>query len=266
MSEVGAYKALILAAGFGSRLMPLTKEVPKSMVALSGKSLLQRQLDTLARVGESEVTLLGGYKASKLKSFGKPVVMNEEFSTTNMVSSMFCADSLFDGEEDLIVSYGDIVYNDNVLEELLSASGDIVVVSDRAWEDLWSLRMDDILSDVETFKVGGEDKLLELGLKPKSIQEVQGQYIGLVKYSKAVQKGVLDFYRGLPVDQHYDGQSHAQMYMTSFIQQLINNRFDVRVSWIDGGWLEVDTTDDLAIYESSIKAGGRPGSYSHGAE
>ncbi|NNL95809.1 MAG: NTP transferase domain-containing protein, partial [Xanthomonadales bacterium] len=100
-------KLLILAAGMGTRLKPLTDDKPKVLTELNGKTLLQRQLDTAHEAGVHDVVLIGGYLADQLRGFGAELVINEDYATTNMVQSLFCARSHFGN--DFIMSYGDIV-------------------------------------------------------------------------------------------------------------------------------------------------------------
>lgn len=243
-------RAVILAAGFGSRLMPLTKDRPKGMVALAGMPLLVRQLGVLRECGVKDIALVGGYLVEKLNPLGLPVFLNANYEATNMVESLMSARELFDGSSDLIMAYGDIVYEPRVLKTLLQTQGDVVVAADRNWEALWSARMEDYASDVETFLIGDDGCVKELGRRPKQLADVEAQYIGLVNFPAATQKRVLDFYDGLDKQAMYDGQPFPKMYMTSFIQQMIDAGWVVCPALIDGGWLEVDTLEDMQRYET----------------
>ena len=70
--------------------------------------------------------------------------------------------------EDLIIAYGDIVYEPTVLQSLLDTQGEMVITADLDWKKLWSLRMDNPLDDAETFKINQDGFVVELGKKPKS--------------------------------------------------------------------------------------------------
>ena len=98
-----------------------------------------------------------------------------------------------------------------------------------------------------------DGKIIELGKKPKNYEEIQGQYIGLIKISKNIVKKVIKFYEKLPKDKMYDNKDFNNMYMTSFIQLIIDNLNDVYPVYIDGGWLEIDTIEDRNMYESKEK-------------
>jgi len=84
-------RAIILAAGQGTRLAPHTNDRPKCLVELAGQSMLSRQLAVLGELGIDDIVLVGGYRSDQLAGFGHKVVRNQDFATTNMVHSLFCA-------------------------------------------------------------------------------------------------------------------------------------------------------------------------------
>lgn len=249
-------RAVILAAGFGSRLMPLTSDRPKGMVSLLGIPMLARQIAILRKNGISDISIVGGYLAQRLDTLALPVIPNPAYETTNMVESLMCARALMDGKQDLIMAYGDIVYEPGVLKALLRENGDVVVTADRGWRRLWSARMENYASDVETFRLSKDGGVAELGHRPKTLDEVEAQYIGLVRFPASSHAQLLAFYDGLDRQGIYDGQPFKKMYMTSFIQQLIDAGWNVRPALIENGWLEVDTLEDLKRYEILAAEGG----------
>jgi choline kinase len=248
-------KAVILAAGVGSRLMPLTSDRPKGMVALMGLPMLARQIAVLRAGGVEDITVVGGYRIDCLDALGLPVIANPGYDSTNMVESLMRARSLFDGEHDVIMAYGDIVYEPRVLAVLLQTPGEVVVTADLGWQRLWSARMEDYASDVESFRLRADGGLAELGKRPGSLAEVEAQYIGLVRFPAACHARLLAFYDGLDREARYDGQPFQKMYMTSFIQQLVDRGWDVRPAFIENGWLEVDSVEDLRRYTALATAG-----------
>lgn len=241
-------RAVILAAGFGSRLRPLTDTKPKCMVELAGKTVLDRQLANFRACGVSDVSLVLGHGADSVNLAGLRIFLNPRYATTNMVASLFAAEALMDGSADIIVSYGDIVYERRVLDAILGSGAAVSVCVDLKWRRYWQLRMDDPLLDAETLKIGNDGRLIELGRKPRSYSEIEAQYIGLIKFRADQMAAIRKFYHGLDRDQLYEGKSIDQMYMTTFIQLLIDSSFDVRPVRIEGGWLEIDTLEDLDLY------------------
>jgi len=242
---------LILAAGEGSRLRPLTNDRPKGLVSLLGKPLVSRQIDILRASGVEDIAIATGYKAEKFDAFGCPTYHNAFFNSTNMVESLFAARPFLEqAQDDLLISYGDILYERNNLETVLQTHGDIVVMVDDGWLDLWSARNEDPLKDAETLKYDANGQILELGKKAQSLNHIEGQYTGLIKIAHHKINDFISFYDELDRTAQYDGRSFKQMYMTSFLQLLIDAGWKVKPARVNHGWLEVDTVEDLQLYES----------------
>lgn len=236
-------KAIVLAAGQGTRLRPLTDQLPKCLVEFQGRPIIDHILAALRACGIHDIVLVKGHGADCFRRPGTKEVFNPDYQHSNMVASLMCAASELN--DDIVVSYGDIVYGPAVLEPLLAESAPISVVVDRDWRSLWSARMANPLADAETLKVGPDGNIIELGRKPSGYEDIQGQYIGLIKVRAHACQAVLSFYRSLDPGFCYDGRSLSRMYMTTFIQLVIDELMPVRAVWISGGWVEIDTHEDL---------------------
>lgn len=248
-------KVIILAAGQGTRLRPYTNDRPKCMVSFAKRPLLHWQLDTLRSAGVHDISLVGGYLADRVDAPGTNFVMNPRFASTNMVATLFCAREKMHPGEDLLICYGDIIYERRVLESIMSSTAEISLSADREWRRLWSLRMDDPLSDAETFRMDSDNSVVELGQKPTSYEEVQAQYMGLIRVRGDRVAEFIAAYERLDRCKTYDGKDFDNMYMTSFIQHLINSDWDVKACLVDNGWLEIDTADELETYENMNNTG-----------
>jgi choline kinase len=113
-------KAIILAAGRGSRMKSLTDEHPKCLVELRGKPLLEWQLESLRAAGISDIAVVTGYKREVLAERGLSEFHNPRWAETNMVSSLACAESWLQGEP-CIVSYSDIFYSPVAVQSLINS-------------------------------------------------------------------------------------------------------------------------------------------------
>jgi choline kinase len=243
-------KAIILAAGEGTRLRPLTNDRPKCLVEHQGKAILGHILDALASEGIEDITVVGGYQIGALRTFAARypnvrVIENAEFHSTNMVHSLFSAAAELEGE--VVISYADIVYRERVLQRLLATQGALAVTVDLRWRELWQLRMDDPLADAETLKLGEGGRLLSLGNKPRTYEEIEGQYIGLLKLDATGCAEAKRYYAELRAGAH-GGLDPRKMFMTAFVQGLIDRGVHVQAALIEGGWLEIDTLEDLRRY------------------
>lgn len=247
-------RMLILAAGLGSRLMPLTKDKPKSMVPYRGRAIIDCILDVARICGISEIGVIGGYKAEVLRDFVKDRIThfytNENYDSTNMVETLFCAREFLqesiDRKQDVVISYADIIYKPSVLKALLLEDKEVSVVVDMEWMELWKKRFEDPLSDAESLKIR-DNKIIELGRKPLSYEDIEAQYIGLFKFAHTFLPNILHLYDSLDTSRIYDGKDFKNMFMTSFIMQIIEHFNNVHALRIHSGWIEIDGVGDLKL-------------------
>lgn len=235
-------KAIILAAGRGSRMKSLTKEKPKCLVELHGKTLLDWQLDALRGARVSEIAIVTGYKRELLIDRGLVEFHNPRWAETNMVSSLVCADAWL-RYEPCIVSYSDIFYSPSAVKSLMDSDASLAITYDPEWLVLWTQRFGDPLMDAETFCLKSNGELAEIGNKPQTADEVQGQYMGLLRFTPESWAEIVRIRSALP-DEEKD-----KMHMTGMLQKVIEAK---RVSIIGipyiGQWGEVDSQRDLKNY------------------
>ena len=257
-------KIIILAAGQGTRLRPLTDDRPKCMVEVNGRSIIERQLDTIHACGikDEDITIVCGYCSDVLKRKFEDsdihFVVNEQYETTNMVCSLMCAKSIMESENDIIVSYGDIIYNEAVFQKILGAEDGMSVIVDDGWYGYWSERCENPLDDAETLMFDTDDYLTEIGQKTTELDRVQSQYIGLMRFKGNGLKAVLSL--AAEAERRSNNRealwrttrNYTKMYMTDLLQGLIDEGNKLRAVHINRGWFEIDDCDDLKVVESKI--------------
>lgn len=254
-------KVIILAAGRGTRLRPLTDNQPKCMVEINHKRIIDRQIEVMKAcgIGEEDIYIVGGYRSDVLEEHFKDskiqIIHNPEYETTNMVCSLMCARAQIEGADDVLVSYGDIIYSEAVLNEILRSRKDISVIVDDGWYEYWSARAENPLDDAETLMIDGEGYLEEIGQKTDDINRIQAQYIGLMRYKNA---GVADLlkYCALSEEKSALGEKlwrterpYRKMYMTDLLQGMIDEGVKLAAVHINRGWFEVDCEEDLKVAE-----------------
>ena len=248
-------RVVILAAGASRRLRACTQDRPKSLVPLAGRPLLERQLAVLERAGLRDVTIVTGYHAECLAPYGRPTRHNARFAETNMVTSLMAAADRLDGGDDVLVTYGDIVYEPRVLSAVLATDAPLATTVDRSWARLWAARGADPLTTAETLRLSADGAILELGKTPQALDDIQGQYMGIICANAATAAALVAEYDGLDPTGPYDGKDRDNMYMTSFLQHLIDAGRRLEAVFVDGGWLEIDEPADLEAYERLHHAG-----------
>ncbi len=241
-------KAIVLAAGRGGRMGLQTKDKPKCLVEIWGKSLLQWQMEALRGAGIDNIGIVRGYLAEKFKGAGVRYFENPRWSTTNMVVSLTCAKEWLQRDV-CIISYADIIYPADTIVRLKNGIGDIVITYDTEWLKLWKLRFEEPLIDAETFRVDGHGRLLEIGGRTKNVDEIEGQYMGLLKISPNGWKIIEGYLSGFTEEQI------SKMDVTSILSRLINNGVEIDTVPINGRWFEIDNENDLGLYKAVTEKG-----------
>lgn len=257
-------KVIILAAGQGTRLRPLTDDRPKCMVEVNGRSIIERQLDTMHNCGiqDEDIIIICGYRGDVLRDRFKDTqidfIVNEKYELTNMVCSLMCAKSLMEEEDDIIISYGDIIYGEPVFRKILEAEDDMAVIVDDGWYEYWSQRCENPLDDAETLMFDEDNYLTEIGQKTTELAKVQSQYIGLMRFQGEGLKKMLDLSAEAQgrsengVALWRTTRNYAKMYMTDLLQGLIDEGNKLRAVHIQRGWFEVDDCEDLKVVELKL--------------
>jgi choline kinase len=237
-------KAIILAAGRGSRMKNLTADRPKCLVEVRGKTLLDWQIHALLSAGIQEIGIVTGYKRELLTLRGLSEFHNARWAQTNMVSSLECAKDWL-REESCIVSYSDIFYDAAAVKSLMICTASLAVTYDPNWLTLWTKRFGNPLIDAETFRLTTEHNLAEIGKKPQSIEEVQGQYMGLLRFTPQGW-GEVERIRSTLSNDLCD-----KMHMTATLQKVIEaKKISITAVAYHGEWGEVDSSEDLASYSN----------------
>ncbi len=162
-----------------------------------------------------------------------------------MVFSLFKAKKLFNGNNDIIISYGDIIFKKKVLKKLIKSKKDVSTVVDTKWYSYWKKRMDNPLNDVESLKLTKNDYITDIGKKVKKLSEINGQYVGLTKISKNMSKKILNIW--LSLNKEKNQKFVNNLYMTDFLRILIKSKIKIKAILVKRGWLEFDEPSDLKI-------------------
>src|SRR3989338_4055960 len=238
--------AVILAAGRGSRMLGFTEEKPKCLTQLAGQSLLSWQLSALRQAGIKDIVVVRGYKKETLESKQYIALENPRWEKTNMVMTLACADAYL-SKDVCIIAYADIVYHPEIITSLANAKGDIIISYDRQWRRLWQERFENPLKDAETLKIKRDGSIEEIGRRAQTLEEIQGQYMGLLKFTPQGWKRIKGVLNSLA------GEVRDKLDMTSLLQLLIKNNIQIFTTPVEGRWCEADSEKDLLLYTSKIE-------------
>lgn len=236
-------KAIILAAGRGRRMKNLTDDRPKCLVELHGKPLLEWQVTALRAAGVKEIAIVTGYKRELLAGWRLIEFHNPRWAETNMVSSLACAQEWLQAEA-CLVSYSDIVYETSAVKSLTASRASLAVTFDPHWLVIWQKRFSNPLVDAETFRINPDRTLVEIGNRPMSIEEIQGQYMGLLRFTP---EGWGEVSR---IRSQLSSAECDRMHMTGTLQKVIEaGRIAIEAISCEAPWGEIDSAEDLMMYE-----------------
>jgi len=242
-------RGVILAAGRGSRLRHLGGDRPKCLVDLEGRPLIERQIAALRRGGVDDIGIVRGYRAEMINFPGLTYFANPRWAETNMVVSLAAALPWLRAAP-VIVSYGDIFYRSELVRGLAGAPGQLVITYDRGWRRLWARRFTEPLADAETFRIDAAGRLLEIGGETTRIEEIQGQYMGLFKFTPPAWNVVETLLGRL------DEATRNRLDVTGLLRRLLADpSFPIGTFGTDGQWGEIDSPEDVALYRKMVRDG-----------
>ena len=239
-------KALIIAAGLGSRLKKHTENLPKCMLDFGGKTLLQRQLDSYKKNNISDISLIRGYKKEKINYKGIKYFENNDYKNNNILNSIFYAEKIINGN--IIISYSDILFDPSVVERTLKSDHDISVVVDIDWRGYYVGRKDHPISEAENVIFNSNNEVEKIGKINTGNEEVHGEFIGMIKLSNRGTEIFKEHFQRLKKIYWNKPFQRAKIfqkaYLTDFIQELVDIGIKVHCVIIESGWKEIDTVED----------------------
>ena len=236
--------AVILAASRGKELGALTEDKPKVMIDICGKPLLAQIAETYNLAGIKKLVVVRGYMKHAVDVPGLDYVDNDRHESTGELVSLKCAlDYLEDPGTDMVVSYGDVLFNKYILSLLEEPREDFVVTVDADWvnsrnagrEADWAVCSHPNSRD--TFSTNVSLKRLGDDIHEANIH---GEWMGFLKVSA---KGFTIIKTAL--DELLSNPEQQQFKMPDLINVLIKDGNIVRVIYTTGHWLDIDTEDDL---------------------
>lgn len=246
-------KAMILAAGQGTRLKKYTENLPKGMLSFMGQTIIERQIEMYRKCGIDNIIVVRGFAADKIEYEGVTYYTNEDYANTNMVESLMAAKPEFD--DDVIVSYSDILFEEDMLKTMMKSEADFAVAVDDNWKIYWEKRYGKVDFDTESLALDENDNIVELGLESPKLEDIDARYVGLLKFSKAglehiqaIMNAAYADYEDKPWQQ--SGKTVRKAYMTDLLQAVIESGRPVKAERFNHGWIEFDTNED---YENACR-------------
>ncbi|MGK5093017.1 phosphocholine cytidylyltransferase family protein [Deltaproteobacteria bacterium TL4] len=229
---------IIAAAGYDTRISEVVHEVPKAMLMIKGKSLLERQLDELKKFNIKNITIVRGYKKERIIVPEVHYIDNNDYEKTGILYSFFLASEKMTGKT--ILLYSDILFGKDILEKLIYDASDFAVIVDKSWRDHYHNRIQHTVSEAELVTVE-EGWISHMGCDIP-YQEAYGEFIGLSAFSSKGAEVAKNLYAEL--NQTVDKNSLFRKPLTTLFNGLIAKGEKITPIDILGGWFEIDTFED----------------------
>ena len=238
-------KVVIISAGDASRLSQLTKEKPKGLLDINGKTILDRQISLFRSNGIDDIVIIRGTQSFGIKNVS--YIRDEHCEQHDVLGSLMAAKDEIEGK--VITSYSDILFDESILRQLLDFSGDIGIPIDLDWEKSYGGRTQHPRSEADNVLIKNKKIIrIEKGIEKTTEDEIVGEFLGLMALSKKGSEIFVENY--LKLLHTHQGSFHKsaslkKAYLTDMIQELIDLGYDVYPIIVSGEWCEIDTQQDL---------------------
>jgi len=245
--------AIILAAGMGIRLLPDTENIPKGMIKLFDKSIIEMQIDIFKKCGIDDISIVTGYLAEKINFQPINYFKNENFSTTAGNESLYCAKQKLN---DTIICYADLIFDISIIKKMIDFNGDVGIAVESDWKSRYVDRTLHPISEADNVLFDESGKIIELRKNIQKPNSNIGEFLGVMRLSS---KGSnLFLKRFSELKQSHAGTFHnspslKQSILPDMIQELIDLGINVEPVMISEKWCEVDTLQDLDFAKNFFK-------------
>ncbi|WP_437479003.1 phosphocholine cytidylyltransferase family protein [Sorangium sp. So ce1014] len=251
-------KAVIIGAGRGSRLRHLTEELPKTLVPILGRPMLDSILDALAAGGfkRSDVVFVCGYKADVIRAAYPDLtyVENRDWEQNNILLSLLCAREHLEGG--FVSTYADIVYRPEIVADLVRSPHDITLACDTDWRRRYVGRSQHPETDAEKLRAdaASADRVVELSRRIPP-EAAAGEFIGVMKLSA---RGAAQFLTAFDAaraafserPEFREGRSFRRAYLIDLLQHMLESGAALHKIDTHGGYMEIDTLEDASLADA----------------
>lgn len=232
-------QAIILGASRGSNFASLTNERPKIMIPVGGKPLLRRMVDKCKKRGIDNIVVVAGYKAESIDVSGIEIVINEAYATTGELTSLYAAREVF--TDDMVIMYGDLLFRSYILRDLTENDAPLTVVVDSSSNQQTDLGTQDYAYCSERDDRSSWGQAVKLNkIASASNGDADGRWIGMLRATGEGLQWITAAMEALSKEATFD-----QLGIPGLLNRIIKDGHDVRVWYIHGHWLDVNSAEDL---------------------
>lgn len=233
-------KALILAAGLGTRLAPLTDSVPKCMVKVNHLTIIEKQIENLISNDIKDITVVSGYKHDVLEEFVTKkypfikFITNENYLNNNNMFSAYLARNYLSGESFYMMN-ADVFFDEDIIAEL----------SKDKYKNAIATQKGEYLEESMKIKYDG-DKITEISKQIKK-EDSFGTTIDVYKFSKDASEAFFQ-----KCINYIENRKELNLWSEVAINDIFNE-INFIPCIIKGRWVEIDNFEDLTLAKSIFK-------------
>ena len=232
-------KAIILAAGFGSRLRPITDEIPKCMVEVNNVKIIEKQISNLLHnnIKLEDIIIVTGYKSEKIEKYlhevykGVNIIINKDYDKTNNMYSLYLTKDYIK-DESFILMNADVYYEEEIIKELLASKCDNAIVCD------------DGEYIEESMKITKNNNIINHISKKITKEEAYGVSIDVYKISKLAGQKLFNIIDHI-INVEKDLNSWTEVALDMLLKEEDFYSLDMKYKWV-----EIDNFDDLKHAEA----------------
>jgi len=243
--------AVILAASRGEGMDELTRDRPKVMIPVAGKTVLRRQVDKFKAQGINNITVVAGYRSGAIEVQGVSVVVNEDWEKSSELTSLACALDAFSNETVLI--YGDLLFRTYILSNLMDWDADLLVVVDSSPLEQVQGNTNDLAycSSPDDRAMYQQKVSLDQisGLDNWQVRKADGRWIGMLRVRGEGRAFLVEALEQLRGEGRFEDRG-----VPDLINRLVENGHAPQVQYISGHWMDINNLQDLQ----------RAGDFAHG--
>jgi phosphoenolpyruvate phosphomutase len=240
-----SYKGLILAASKGSNFGSLTDDKPKTMIKIGDETILQKLITTFNNRRIKDISVVVGYKHETVNLPNLKYIVNDKYDEHGILYSLYSAIDVLDS--DTVISFGDILFEEDVLRKLIITQEDILLAVD-AKKKINIDSEKDLVESVQKYskKFGAVNvhpviRIQEVK-KDEDTKPFHGEFMGLMKLSD---KGAEIFRNELTALNKENPDFILNGSMTDFLNYLIEKEHPVMLEYFKGHWKDIDSIEDL---------------------
>ena len=233
-------KAIILLAGKGSRIRKYTNIFPKCLIKVNNKTLLDRQIEILNKIGVKDVFGVTGFKSKKIKNKFLKKIYNYNYNHNEQLDSLFYSKRVL--KENVLIIFGDTIFEKEILEDLIKEKkGNIILSVDTNWKQRYVNRIDHPYDQADKVKFNKMNYLMDIG-KNIDFKKSNAEFLGIMKLNN---QGCNIFKKEYEKLKNKFDTSNLQVH--NFIKHLIKQNIRIHVNKTKRKYMEIDTLNDLKI-------------------